>query len=469
MKKILFVLAMISAAIAAQAQTYDTLWTGDREPTFYYWGDNWMDNYSEYEFNYGYVDASTGCQPEFARYCYTDSVLKVIGIAGVIHFNEHKPGWANHVPWLDTFDMDAAYKNMDKEYFRLYETDSNGGMELLAEESWNDVTPRYLMETAHDPGWPRCIGTLEPVREVYFDSARTVRDSFYVSATNNNQRHHESFPFVTVILVASTWNGSVYDLETAANTPGPKPLHFKRKLHCIDNTDFYHHITDTNWHTFMKNSDGIAGQDTIPYTTMPYTNRFMFIFPIIDTSCHGEPLLPDDSCQAPTGLSFIYSNGGTAVLSWNSPASLWDLCIAPQGSTPEQGTITQCNNNVASITGLDTSLCYTAWVRTRCSASSFSHWSDSVDFCMNGGTVDVPSVVDSHTFLFPNPASDQVQVASSFRISTVEVYSLSGQLVSRVKADGISATLDTRSLPSATYLVRIATNHGTAVKKLVIE
>ncbi|MBP5515896.1 MAG: T9SS type A sorting domain-containing protein, partial [Bacteroidales bacterium] len=73
------------------------------------------------------------------------------------------------------------------------------------------------------------------------------------------------------------------------------------------------------------------------------------------------------------------------------------------------------------------------------------------------------------TFLFPNPASDQVQVASSFRISTVEVYSLSGQLVSRVKADGISATLDTRSLPSATYLVRIATNHGTAVKKLVIE
>ena len=463
MKKVFFLLAMISAAIAAQAQTYDTLWSGDREPTFYYWDDNWMDRYSEETFNFTVVEGFSGCQPEFARYCYTDSVLKVIGIAAVLEFVERVDEY-----FTTPAALEQAYKNMDKEYLRLYETDSNGNMELLAEESWNNFTPRYLMQVAQQPGHS-CRGTLTPVREVYFDSARTVRDSFYVSATSNNYRHHDSLPYVYVMLVTSSWNNRIYDLETDANAPGPKPRHFKRKLHGTNFNDFHHHITDTNWHTFMKNSDGIAGQDTIPYTTMPYTNRFMFIFPIIDTSCHGEPLLPDDSCQAPTGLSFIYSNGGTAVLSWNSPASLWDLCIAPQGSTPEQGTITQCNNNVASITGLDTSLCYTAWVRTRCSASSFSHWSDSVDFCMNGGTVDVPSVVDSHTFLFPNPASDQVQVASSFRISTVEVYSLSGQLVSRVKADGISATLDTRSLPSATYLVRITTNHGITVKKLVVE
>ena len=434
---------------------------GDWEPTFYYWGDNWvdywLDNCPAGRVWTGYM-YRVGGMPEFARYCYTDSTLKVIGIAGVMDFDEHK---------MDRYtDMTDAYKNMNKEYFRLYETDSNGGMELLAEASWNGTTPRYLMCTQKGIG--DIMTNFMPVYEVYFDSARTVHDSFYVSATSNNHYHHGFLPYVSTRLVTTKWEDIVYSPDPTI-TPGPLPKHFKRKMHFVDNEnwDDRYHISDTNWHTFVKSHDG-AGT-SMSYNQIPDVNAFMFLFPIIDTSYHGEPLLPDDNCQAPTGLHNVYMQEGTAVFAWNSPASLWDLCIAPQGSTPEQGTITQCNNNVASITGLDTSLCYTAWVRTRCSASSFSHWSDSVDFCMNGGTVDVPSVVDSHTFLFPNPASDQVQVASSFRISTVEVYSLSGQLVSRVKADGISATLDTRSLPSGTYLVRITTNHGITVKKLVVE
>ena len=81
----------------------------------------------------------------------------------------------------------------------------------------------------------------------------------------------------------------------------------------------------------------------------------------------------------------------------------------------------------------------------------------------------VPTTSDRYTYLMPNPASETVTVASSFRIAEVEVYTLEGRSVLRQRVDGISTTLDISSLPAATYLVRISTGHGTAFKKLVVK
>ena len=76
---------------------------------------------------------------------------------------------------------------------------------------------------------------------------------------------------------------------------------------------------------------------------------------------------------------------------------------------------------------------------------------------------------DRYTYLMPNPASETVTVASSFRIGEVEVYTLEGRRIIASRVDGISTTLDISQLPTGTYIVRITTNNGTAYKKLVVK
>lgn len=72
------------------------------------------------------------------------------------------------------------------------------------------------------------------------------------------------------------------------------------------------------------------------------------------------------------------------------------------------------------------------------------------------------------TCLMPNPASETVTVASSFRIGEVELCDLNGKRLICHKVDGLQAAIDISSLASGTYIVRITTNNGTAYKKLVV-
>ena len=78
------------------------------------------------------------------------------------------------------------------------------------------------------------------------------------------------------------------------------------------------------------------------------------------------------------------------------------------------------------------------------------------------------TLLDRLTGVMPNPAVGTARVVSSFGMSMVEAYDMSGTLVHRQKADGLATTLDVRHWPTGTYLLRIHTPQGTAVKKLVV-
>ena len=125
------------------AQQYDTLRVGEREPTFYYWDTNWFDHYAgkDYRFSWGTGSVGSGCRAEVARYCWTDSSLRVIGVAAAINFTVYKsdPHYYNYEdPW----------KNFETEYLRLYEVDSvTGEMVQLASGSWTYTDPhRYFIK-----------------------------------------------------------------------------------------------------------------------------------------------------------------------------------------------------------------------------------------------------------------------------------------------------------------------------------
>ena len=78
------------------------------------------------------------------------------------------------------------------------------------------------------------------------------------------------------------------------------------------------------------------------------------------------------------------------------------------------------------------------------------------------------TLLDRLTGVMPNPAVGTAKVVSSFGMSMVEAYDMSGTLVHRQKADGLATTLDVRRWPTGTYLLRIHTPQGTATKKLVV-
>lgn len=69
--------------------------------------------------------------------------------------------------------------------------------------------------------------------------------------------------------------------------------------------------------------------------------------------------------------------------------------------------------------------------------------------------------------IFPNPSSGQVNIECEGMVN-VSVYNALGQMVYNEKVDADQLSIDLSNSPSGNYLVRIVTNQGTVVKKLLI-
>ena len=479
MKKALMILALLATGMCARSQV-DTLFLGDRDPVYYYWDTNWWDYKALYN-PVGVHLTWTGtsfldqrlCKNEYARYCYTDTALRVIGVAASLKFSVHTPN-----DWYQ-YSYEDLVANMDTEYFRLYEVDSTSDeMTLVAQAPWTAKMPiRHYMQTSKTRWYnmpPPTSETYKTIYEVYFDSAVTVHDSFYVAKTGNNNyiRSYASacYIYVTVGGVRPIDYDDLNMYDTVPYHCHPNPNHFRRKMHLLNdrNYDERYGLTDTNWHTFAKYYG--PALDTSEASRW---DSYTIMFPIIDTSC----IIPPPACHTPEGLTLVYANNGVATLSWTSGgADHWELSVCADGCEPENGTMTQWNGLIATLTGLDTARWYAAYVRSVCShngSTYYSDWSDSIMFYVpgnGGGNPDgIETVAGRYTYLMPNPASEAVTVASSFRIGEVELYDLNGKRLICQKVDGLQTALDISSLTSGTYIVRVTTNNGTAYKKLVVK
>ena len=467
MKKLILILALMATGMCARAQI-DILHIGDREPTYYYWDTNWWDHYftGSRQWNSTFTVSHEICKSEVARYCYVDTSLRVIGIAAAIDI---KIKYNN--PTFLRDDDEVILNRMVPEYLRLYEVDSlTDEMILLDQVEWtNKLAPRHKIATGYYPGSGEVLDNLY---ELYFDSAITVHDSFYVAMTGNNNYEPENYHLdqAFALMVAT----KIVNRDSISAQWGPKPYHFRRKMHFLNNRnyDYFYGENDTNWHIYFKNFNDAISPSTNPALDL---NQYMCIFPIIDTS----RIIPPPTCHTPNGLTTVYAEAGVATLMWSGGnADHWELSLCTDGCEPEDGSITQWNSLAATLQGLDTARWYEARVRAVCSHDDsiyYSDWSDSLRFYMpgsNGGGTDptgIETTADRYTYVMPNPASGNVTVASSFRIGDVELLDLNGKSHLRTTVDGLSAALDISSLPAGTYIVRITTSAGTAYKKLVVK
>ena len=478
--KRLFILVMLAASLTSAAQM-DTLHVGDRVPNYYYWDTNWWDHYhlnyhpenSDYQhIPFSYLPIGPGHnQYEYARYIYSDTTLYVIGVAaaaqkGLIPTNPNRE-------FLDT-----SLDNCLPEYFRIYTLDSVGDMVQQAELRWDTASPRYMMSVDNWPyychnqyeswfEWQECFGS---VYEAYLEKPILLRGEFYVSGTTNNN-YLECFPYTVVS--HRTGDTAVYNhyyyahpltryYTTHASVAGnmrqfcsPHPGIIKFRANKIDECQ---HDAVYGWQTAYN------------------INDFVFIFPILDTGYNGMHDPGGQDCPTPQDFSVLDMSGNTVYFTWScSGDRIWELCLYKDGTSPDSGIRSYYSTTMASVGMLDTATWYTARVRTLCDSSRVSEWSDSVRFYFtadNNGdttTTGVPGIADRFSYVMPNPASESVTVASSFLIDEVDIYTLSGQCVASRKVGGISTSIDISSLPSGTYIIRIATIRGVAHKKLVVK
>lgn len=77
--------------------------------------------------------------------------------------------------------------------------------------------------------------------------------------------------------------------------------------------------------------------------------------------------------------------------------------------------------------------------------------------------------VETLSYIFPNPAKDEVMVASSLTMERVEIVNMLGQVVFVADVNANSVKVNTAEMGAGNYLVKMYTEAGMATKKLVVE
>lgn len=460
------------------AQT-DTLFKGDRAPNYYYWEDEWID------YIYAHVTPQDsnrfetesllphwGC-PEYARCFFTKDTLKIIGIAAAAELNIYYDS-------INPDDLQVKDSSILPEYFRVfYFTNSpDTATTWLAEVEYGTDKPRYMSYVGrewyryYDPSWNyyfyRTRPGYKPIYEAYFDSAVYVIDTFYVSATANNNY----IICDTVILRYGQWEiENYYGRYAHPHTRVYGTRHVMTE-HFYDYPSFGNNLSRFN----LIDEHNMWTYDYTVHTWREQSsqNIFAHIFPIFDTSTYTDTTT-STWCLAPDNLHVLTPDAESTVLLWHSASgSEWEVSHCIGCTVPDSGTITHHTATLANLTNLEEGATYTVWVRTLCDNGDTSLWSNSLQFYVpmpadTGVTQQVLSIDDAYFHLSPNPASKMVNAFSSFQMRGIDIYSLSGTLMKHEDVCALSVNIDISNLPKGLYIVRASTVHGMAYARLIIQ
>ena len=85
------------------------------------------------------------------------------------------------------------------------------------------------------------------------------------------------------------------------------------------------------------------------------------------------------------------------------------------------------------------------------------------------GGVGINEQTKATILIYPNPATDFVNVSATHDIVQVQLYNLVGQVVMTQKVDGKKVALNTSSLKSGVYSLKVVMSDGSIDKKIVIQ
>ena len=408
------------------------------------------------------------------RCCYTDQPISIAGIATTLYTWVDGSATIYSSHWHP-----CSLPPIQQEYLLLYEADTSRRHFYEVGRLPFDYSNqgRYMHIPLRGNRYD-CCDTAEDsegyvkIREYYFDKPIEVRDSFYVGHTQNtNWWPGEENPFTDGSRMSvGTWMlewSSPADrwYESGNITPYDGPC-LPDRLYCESTPVQLYRYKRDDWSVGVLDSNW-------NYCTGHY---LLLEFPIllIDSSFFEGP--PQYVCPPVQNFRLVSTaEGGEAVMLFDthSDHQLWQVSYGPLGITPEQGAIVTCPIQVARIFGLDSCTDYVAYIRGVCDHDSivYSEWSEGIiiNICDTTSPQVIQNPNDNFTYIIPNPASNQVQVVSSFNISFVEVYNQQGILMARYDADSRVVYFSVEDWPTGLYYSVIHTEGGNFSKKIVVK
>ena len=426
---------------------------------------------------------------------YTDRPIKVIGIAicsrmenprdtTVSFYMSRYDSYVNynysefaHLFFPNTNDTTMKGRITDSAILYKPRMTADGpSLEKLASAPWRMEQPhRYILFPREDSVYnhrpPYDRHPISPLYEVFFDSAVVVEDSFVVASTAfNNEGDWYSRRVLSWTETMWLWNHP--------------PTRFSNvmRLHntIIDSTCIaWEKFRQQEWHRFRCFSDsigwGAVSPDAPPYSYPQYggskTRAYPF-FPIIEVGF--DTVL----CHEVSNLRVAERGAGCATLMWDAgDGGPWIVAYGKYDDNWDDFTFDTVTAPMITLMGLEVGTQYFALVRGYCGVTEeYGEWSSPLEVEIyqpwhDPGTegIDHPGDLGRFTRLVPNPARGEVNVVSSFRLSRIVVYDLSGRKVLEQEADGISTVVDVSGLSSGTYIAALYLPHGVATKKLVVE
>ena len=191
----------------------------------------------------------------------------------------------------------------------------------------------------------------------------------------------------------------------------------------------------------------------------------------------GSYLAPLDGAF-PTDYSCWYKRGSTWYNRFSGSSYDFNLCLGGKidgtpitpwlSADPVSGTIAPGATTNVSVTantaGMEVNDSYTAMLH--CFSSDIDNSEETVPVTLNVIDVSVNEYNEIEVSLYPNPATDYVQIFSN-QIERVEIYNMMGQRVFDNFYGDTHVIIPTSNLAPGTYAVTV-TSHDTRVTKQVI-
>ena len=489
---IVYTLLSSSNNLTAQNQPYfrigDTIRGRDSIYHYQWWSENYLSDETTRLFlvNFMYDTAttntgwpkytsSTATKEVIVRYCYTEQPLKIVGIATAAYFG--RPS--------DYYDYPVELPSsmpVRTEYLEIFDADTGrNSFPRVAQIEYNyEQQPRYMqidLRFMYSYFYDCCDTpmtdqnrTIE-IREFYLEKPITVRDSFYVGHTTNN--NHYAYVCLDEQEGFEDPSFSLYAFLDRYLGWEPKSLYVHGYTGCPDISCT---ITPLNRYKYRKfySTDMYTCDTADAEWHWIESNYFMLDFPIIeiDSSFYDGP--PQYECPAVQNFHIGTLDNNRVVLLWNqhNEHTGWELSYGPQGAAPDSGNLITAYIPAIAIQGLDSGQHYSVYIRAICMHDSlhYSEWSEPLDFCTcdtSSISIEMP-LTERLTHILPNPAIDQVQVISSYGITQVDVYNLQGIRMVSKKTKGLGTTIDVSGWPAGIYIVIIHTPAGNVTKRLVV-
>ena len=267
-----------------------------------------------------------------------------------------------------------------------------------------------------------------PICDVFFDTNLVLTDTFYISITMNYEVDStiQLYPTIYEIAEVHLFGG------TTRLVPWVTRYYRDTLL-----TSAWHE-EEYGWH--------ISG-----------------IFPIIESD--------GDTCPQVRNVGVYIGGSDQFFLKWERGTNHidWQVSYGPAGSAPGVGTLLEYNQPMTQLITVDPDSQYVAYVRARCrfARDEWGPWSDPVNIWLNNSN-GIESAQSSIDFtLTPNPASGTVAIGCEAKDGTIEVVDMQGRVV--LAAPSVQRTLDINCLAAGSYVVRLITREGTAVRRLQVE